>query len=319
MNNKKQKLLLDLYKKHEYSLIIWAFINTMAGRLHWKFLYKKAQYKKHETCKQYLRKNYDRIVKKYMEQCKTIEIEMDTISENSPIWIFWAQGDENLPYPVNLCIQSIKRHSGKRKVLLLDINSYQDYVSLPDYIEEKFRAGDISYAHFSDILRLALLKKYGGIWIDSTIYMCNDIPNQITDYIFYSINQGSTRNWIVTRDKWSICYLASNKENILINFWYEFLSEYWKQENGAIAYLFADCILAIGYEDIPYFKMLIDKIPINNKEAFIIDEILKDEISDDITFNKLVHDNYLFKLTYKKIYLTDIQGEKTYFGKLIEY
>lgn len=39
----------------------------------------------------------------------------------------------------------------------------------------------MSRAHYSDIIRLALLYSYGGIWLDATIYMSGPLPQYITN------------------------------------------------------------------------------------------------------------------------------------------
>ena len=43
-------------------------------------------------------------------------------------------------------------------------------MELPGYIVEKWGKGQIPAALFSDLLRLQLLIKYGGMWIDSTVF-----------------------------------------------------------------------------------------------------------------------------------------------------
>ena len=55
------------------------------------------------------------------------------------------------------------------------------YVDIPDYILQKYRAGKMTRTHFSDILRLHLLSRYGGVWIDSTILMTEHLPKYILD------------------------------------------------------------------------------------------------------------------------------------------
>ena len=47
--------------------------------------------------------------------------------------------------------------------------NYKDYVNMPDYIIRKQQSGEIDLTHFSDILRMMLLARHGGIWMDSTL------------------------------------------------------------------------------------------------------------------------------------------------------
>ena len=321
----KKKIIYTLIKNKEFSLLYWIIVNAITINLqsHIPKLHRLIEYKRYEGCKNYLRKYYGNIIEEFRGICNQLsqlKSVPETISSDAPIWVFWAQGEENAPYPVKNCIKSIVRHTGKRNIHILNMYNYQEYVSLPQYIEDKFRKGLISYAHFADILRLALLKSYGGIWLDSTFYMCNEFPINLDKYAFYSINQNGVRNWIVTKDKWSIGFLASGKDNVLVDYWYRFILEYWRKENVAIAYLISDCMLAVGYEDIPYIQEMVEKVPVNNPDAFIFTgkEQFGNIINDDKIFTDLINSNFVFQLSYKQDYRTEILGKKTFFGRMLE-
>lgn len=87
------------------------------------------------------------------------------------IWVFWWQGELAMPPVIKECYKSILRNCNGRTVVLLDQNNFKDYITLPDYILRKFYEGVISKTHFSDILRVGLLKEYGGMWIDAAIFV----------------------------------------------------------------------------------------------------------------------------------------------------
>lgn len=52
---------------------------------------------------------------------------------------------------------------------MIDNGNWRDYVELPEYIIQRWDKKQISPAHFTDLLRLQLLIKYGGTWIDATV------------------------------------------------------------------------------------------------------------------------------------------------------
>ena len=58
-------------------------------------------------------------------------------------------------------------------IVILCENNIKDYINLPDHIMKKYFEGKISRTHFSDILRVAILAQYGGLWLDSTVF-CTD-------------------------------------------------------------------------------------------------------------------------------------------------
>lgn len=43
-------------------------------------------------------------------------------------------------------------------------------MEFPKYIEEKWKRGVITHTHMTDLLRLELLIRYGGTWIDATVF-----------------------------------------------------------------------------------------------------------------------------------------------------
>ena len=57
-----------------------------------------------------------------------------------------------------------------KEFVVLDKTNISDYVRLPEYIEKKWKAGIIGNAQYSDLVRNELLIKYGGYWIDSTVF-----------------------------------------------------------------------------------------------------------------------------------------------------
>ena len=92
-------------------------------------------------------------------------------SSYDKVWIFWYQGIENAPFLVKSTIKSIKTIMKNKEVIILTKDNLNEYVSLPDYIEKKFQKGQITMAHYSDLLRIELLTTLGGLWVDSTILM----------------------------------------------------------------------------------------------------------------------------------------------------
>ena len=85
------------------------------------------------------------------------------------IWWCWLQGLEHAPKIVTACYNSLKKNVPEYEIKVVDAKNWNEYVELPDYIVMKWEKKQIPSALFSDILRLQLLIKYGGTWIDSTV------------------------------------------------------------------------------------------------------------------------------------------------------
>ena len=52
---------------------------------------------------------------------------------------------------------------------------------------DKFTNNIFSITHFSDIIRMALLSKYGGYWIDSTYLVTSPLTKVNTSFFYFEI------------------------------------------------------------------------------------------------------------------------------------
>ena len=102
-------------------------------------------------------------------------------TEKKTIWWCWLQGIENAPSIVRACYNSLVQGEWFKDhgytVSVIDAQNWKKYIELPGYIVEKWEKGRIPAAMFSDLLRVELLIKYGGTWIDSTV-LCTGFGTQ---------------------------------------------------------------------------------------------------------------------------------------------
>lgn len=122
-----------------------------------------------------------RILKKKYGSLISNSFDKSYLSEKVPkqIWICWFQGMENAPDLVKSCYKSVKREFPEYKITVLTAKSIQQYVTIPEEILYKWNKGIINNANFSDVLRVEILSKYGGIWLDATVYCTG---NTIKDF-----------------------------------------------------------------------------------------------------------------------------------------
>ena len=154
------------------------------------------------------------------------------------IWFCWLQGMEEAPNIVLACYNSIKRNIPDREIKLIDAKNWKEYVELPDFIVKKWEKGIIPAALFSDLLRLELLIKYGGTWIDSTVLCTGLHENQNENenfldadlFLFQYTKQGSVpvsiSNWFITA--------CSNNEVLMVLI--DMLYAYWKDYDCTLDY-----------------------------------------------------------------------------------
>ena len=106
-------------------------------------------------------------------------------TQSNKVWVCWFQGMDKAPSLVRRCYDSLCEKLVDREIVLITEDNMFNYVSFPDYIVEKWRDGEITHTHMTDLLRLELLIKYGGTWIDATV-LCTRDRKDIPDYFFDS-------------------------------------------------------------------------------------------------------------------------------------
>ncbi|UNK06248.2 capsular polysaccharide synthesis protein [Psychrobacter raelei] len=130
------------------------------------------------------------------------------------IWQYWGQGvsDNQLPPSVQLYFKSVDKHAADYKVIRLDDSNIHEYLDLPDFVWHKKTYPGFRPAFFADLLRLALLDVYGGVWLDATIYLTDSLPNVLQDNGFFMYQRAAD---------------AENKQQ-----WHKFNSYYFSWESS---------------------------------------------------------------------------------------
>ena len=131
----------------------------------------------------------ERKYKKYLTQFDEKYIETEH-KESNKIWICWFQGLDEAPIIVKKCVESVKKNNLDKEIVVITSDNLHDYVEFPKYIEEKWQRGIITHTHMTDLLRLELLIRYGGTWIDATVFCSSsNIPSYFfdSDLFFYQL------------------------------------------------------------------------------------------------------------------------------------
>lgn len=192
-----------------------------------------------------------KLKKKYWSQIVKPLPKYDSLTNSDYVWTLWLQGEAQAPAIVKTALSSIKRVYSQ--VVVLDGDNFQHYAKLPDFIIQKWHSGEISNAHFSDILRTELLVEHGGIWIDSTALISHKsdwLDNQIADvplFFFQNLRPGSMGNAIFL-SSWFI--KAQKGEPTLIRL-RELLYEYWNTSHKAVDYFIYHILWHLIFEAHP--------------------------------------------------------------------
>ena len=233
---------------------------------------------------------------------------------NRTIWLFWWQGIDNAPELVKVCYESVKRHHGSSwKIVLLSEQNYKEYVTFPAHIIKQFKSGIISITHLSDMLRLELLIKYGGLWIDATV-LCtgNEIPKSIfkSDLFVFQAQKPGADGMASLMSNW-LMYAKTNQR--ILHLTLTLIYEYWKRNNFLMDYFFFHKFFTIACETYPNDAAKIP--PFCNSVPHILQLHLFDKY-DEIFWEDLKKMTCFHKLTYK-LDTEKCKEKGTYFDMLI--
>ena len=144
-------------------------------------------------------------------------------SDSLQLFSFWKQGYENAPVIVKRCIHRARDLHDSERLSLFDDSTIPEWFDAPDILGERWEL--LCLAHQSDLLRTALLLKFGGVWADPTVWFNTSIegwlPRTLENCgLFMFHRPGRDRvisNW----------FIAAEPENLVLKKLYARLLDYW--------------------------------------------------------------------------------------------
>lgn len=253
-------------------------------------------------------------LKKYVEKAlKDIKYSKVDDTPVNKIWIYWHQGIDNAPELIKKCIESIRYYESDKEINILSFDNISDYVDIPERYYNLLNNGKMKIAHFSDIVRLYLLEKYGGTWIDATIYLTAPLPKEITNSTFFvprkDINTDGQENIM-------FCFfITAKKGSKNITALKACLDLYWSKNDFVLNYFMFEHLSTLLYSD-PELKKEWDDMPNINLGSHA-DLQAKLFNSFNVSEFKKMNDAALFhKLTYKNV--NKREKENTYYEYIVK-
>jgi hypothetical protein len=152
------------------------------------------------------------------------------------IWGYWDTGIENAPDIVQKSIKNWKKNNPDWEINILNENNLQEYINTD--IFDKIIVKDSIKQKKADLIRLLLLKKYGGIWVDASIFLSESLnwvlqlqKEKNVDIVCFYQEKYTTDYQNPVIENW---FIASTKNNKFINLWLEDFFFYMK--NGIDIY-----------------------------------------------------------------------------------
>ena len=147
------------------------------------------------------------------------------------IWTCWFQGREAAPPLVQKCLRSWERNNLGWELRCLDATTIERYVTLEPYVD--LHRQSLTAASLSDILRIFLLREFGGVWVDATLY-CNRplddwMPNLMREGFFAFAEPAPSR----PLSSW---FLSAKPDNPLVSTWHRLTIDYWSNRSRSEDY-----------------------------------------------------------------------------------
>ncbi|WP_125764313.1 capsular polysaccharide synthesis protein [Companilactobacillus hulinensis] len=249
-------------------------------------------------------------------------IKVDPVLTDKIIWVMWWQVRDVPPF-IKQNIALMRARLNKR-VILLNQENIADFIDIPEHIQANFDAGKIKYTTFSDYIRTKILFEYGGVWLDSTMYVAedNNFLNQLNfvDHDLITIKGipdfGSK---FIPKGRWVIYCLGGHSGQMIFKFVNDCLTYYLENNLTIPDYFLTDYIFDIAYKNnIGGFKEKLNKVPSNNVNCEQLSPVMNQKF-DEKLLEKITKNTSVFKLSNKVAYRSRTkQQDKTFYSYLYE-
>ena len=286
----KTALLLSQGRLGELLDKIRAYLRFMAVSVWFRLTFREQDPELKKTNKNwviftYLKSKYARLVRDYPAP-------RGARGTSGKIWWCWLQGEENAPPVAKACLASVRRHLSDREIVVITERNMADYADFPVFIKEKYRRGIISRTLFSDLLRLELLTRHGGTWIDSTVFLTGS-PGYALDRELFAFKTRERNDPATCAQSW---FMSARRNDPILSLTRDLLYEYLRKSGFVIHYFIFYFFMTMASEKyadewkrVPFFS---DVPP----------HILQRELSDTFSEERLTQIRRMsdvHKLSYK--------------------
>lgn len=210
------------------------------------------------------------------------------------IWIYWDQGWNNAPLLVQKCKQSWIIKNPEYEIRSLDHNVFNDDTIFAPF-EKEIISSVISTFTTTDtmlcmnkswLLRFFLLKKFGGIWVDATVYAVKPLRDwlytnmnsdyylilkpQINTYKFehnlIDINNNNTDVSLYFGGNLCSWFIVANNNSYMAKKLYDLTLELLNARPNNLPYFAPHFIYAYLYHNDTEFKQQYNKINSNDEQ-----------------------------------------------------
>lgn len=163
------------------------------------------------------------------------------------VYMYWDQGFDNAPELIKWLRNRALAYHDDMQVCSLALESIDSLVPLPDNLWKRLRLPN----HRANLLRLELLARHGGVWLDSTCLVNVNILDSFSEFFenrydffaFYDNERPRIRNWCMASVPKG--YIATT----MLAAWRMFVEENWDFCNYQSYHFFRWLFEAMYYID----------------------------------------------------------------------
>lgn len=223
-----------------------------------------------------------------------------------PVWALWWDGEENAPPCVRLALHSQKKYFAGPEYAyhLLTKETYAQYAEIDPAALSRYKKGEMSLTHLSDVLRCELLRRHGGLWIDATVYMTGPLDQAALSGDFYTVRKTAypeSLRALIPAGRWACYLLRCRPGDPLMTFLTAGYKLYWQKYADVPDYYLLDEMIDAAYRLVPHVRHMIGGVPVNNERVFDLYRIRNEAYTPEKTA-PIMQANRIHKLSYKDQY-----------------
>ena len=157
------------------------------------------------------------------------------------IWFYWSKGFNDCPRIVKTSLTSLKKYSENFEINYLCEKTVWNFIS--NKINKKTWKL-MSEQHRSDYIRISLLEKYGGLWIDATVIIMSSLESILKDKLnsgFFCLNWDKKDSLLINNKKHNVgknrviasWLFYADKDNEIIKNLRKEIVDFWNSENSS--------------------------------------------------------------------------------------
>lgn len=143
--------------------------------------------------------------------------------EDTPVWAYWEPNPP--PNKVKKCYDNWKEVGKLRNINLLNPDNVTKYIPEDEYNRICKNADNLAVK--SDFIGLYLLSRYGGVWIDSTVFLNKPLLEWLPKDKMFTYNADRFNEITTCMETF---FMYSPKDNIIAKEWYKLLHEIQETE-----------------------------------------------------------------------------------------